>query len=110
MRALRLPDLRGTAALLPHLYVLPGAGDAGENLRPDRGELPPGLCRRDDGHGSGSGQGQHRAGLFGGGKHQLKKLLPEREKGPSRAWNELFGALTPNFYFDTLYCTLRLTV
>jgi len=84
--AIRLPNIRSSSPLLPHLYILPGARDTRKNLRPDRSKLPSGLRRRNDGHGHGSGQAQHRAGLFGGGKQQLRSCC-WREMGLSRPWN-----------------------
>lgn len=76
LRAIRLPDLRSAAPLLPHLHILPGARDAGKDLWPDRSKLPPARDRRNDGHGYGHGHGQaeHRAGLLGGRKHKLRSL------------------------------------
>lgn len=56
--AIRLRDLRSTPPLLPHLHILQSAGDAGKDLRPDRGKLPPALGRGNDGHGHGHGPGQ----------------------------------------------------
>lgn len=78
LRAVRLPHLCGAPALLPHFHILPGAGDPGQDLRSDRSELLRNLSRRDDGHGPGHGDGhgpgqaQHRAGLLGRGKDQLR--------------------------------------
>lgn len=100
--AIRLPDLCSTPPLLPHLHILPGAGDAWQDLWPDRIKLPPALGRRNDGygygHGHGSGQAQHRAGLLRGGKHQLKSDGTKYSLG----WIVYVG-LTPNCYFFLMY-------
>lgn len=105
MWAIRLPDLRSTPSVLPHLHILPGTRDSGQDLRPDRSKLPPALSRRNDGYGHGPGQAQHRAGLPGGGKHQLKSPCLERNGTElSLGWT-LFVGVTPNFYFLT--CILR---
>lgn len=80
--SVRLPHLRRPAALLPALHLLPRAGDAGQDLRPDLSLLPP--HHRQDrpgpgpGHGHGHEQAQHGAGLPGRGRRrcQLRPLCP----------------------------------
>lgn len=62
LRAVRVPDLRRAAALLPHLHILPGSRDPRQDFRPDRCGFPPARGRRLDGHGPGPGQAQHRDG------------------------------------------------
>ena len=108
--AIRLPDLRSTPPLLPHLHILPGARDAGKDLRPDRRKLPTALRGRDDGHGHGHGQA-HRAGLLGRGKHQLKGWKGETELGwdwVQLGMNRVYGPDSKHFIFWHVYRGLSL--
>lgn len=111
--AVCLPDLRSSPLLLPHLHILPGARDTGQDFRPDRSKLQRALGRGNDGYGHGHGPGQaHGAGLLGGGKHELKTPGLKRY-GPeySLGWTLNVG-LTPNLIFwhvfwSQLLCSFR---
>lgn len=75
VRALRLLDIRRAPPLLPHLHLLPGARNSGQDFWRDRSQFPSAFNGRNDGHGHGHGHGfkqtQHRAGLLGRGTRQL---------------------------------------
>lgn len=114
--AVRLPDLRSSPLLLPHLHILPGARDTGQDFRPDRSKLQRALGRGNDGYGHGHGPGQaDGAGLLGGGKHELKTPGLKRY-GPeySLGWTLNVG-LTANLIFchvfwGQLLCSYRFFV
>ena len=113
--AVRLPDLRSSPFLLPHLHILPGARNTRQDLRPDRSKLQRAFSRRNDGYGHGHGHGlgqAHGAGLLGGGKHELKTPGLKRY-GPenSLGWTLNVG-LTANLIFchvfwGQLLCSYR---